>query len=144
MATPSALTLAAWIRHGASFRFESIIDNRDAFDDGYDLYLTDQSTVFMRVDSAFLPGTVDVGDGEWHHVVGVYTGSEIRIYVDGILDNGLSISPQSVDVEAAEIFLGRHFADSFFGFGGSIDEVMIYGRALSDIEVFETFLSTQP
>lgn len=144
LATPSELTLAAWIRHGASFRFESIIDHRDAFDDGYDLYLTDQSTVFMRVASAFLAGTVDVGDGEWHHVVGVYSGSEIRIYVDGILDNGLSISPQTVDVEAAEIFLGRHFAESFFGFGGSIDEVMIYGRALSEIEVFETFLSTQP
>ena len=27
--------------------------------------------------------TTSVNDGAWHHVVGVYTGSQLQIYIDG-------------------------------------------------------------
>ena len=142
--TPSAITLSAWIRHGTSFRFESIIDYRDGATDGYDLYTTDQNKLFMRVNNGALASTANVTDGTWHHVVGVYDGTEIRLYVDGLLDSSSTVGPQSIDVAAALVYLGRNFSANFLGFTGNIDEVMIYTRALSDIEVFETFLSGQP
>ncbi len=142
--TPTALTLSAWIRHGTSYRFESIIDYRDAATDGYDLYTTDQSKLFMRVNNGALASSATVTDGAWHHVVGVYDGSQIRLYVDGLLDGSSTVGPQSIDVSAALLYLGRNFSANFLGFTGDIDEVMIYTRALSDIEVFETFLSGQP
>ncbi|HEO70848.1 MAG TPA: LamG domain-containing protein, partial [Candidatus Hydrogenedentes bacterium] len=33
-------------------------------------------------------GAVNVNDGQWHHVAGVYNGSEIAIYIDGNKENG--------------------------------------------------------
>lgn len=142
--TPAALTLSAWIRRAASFRFESIIDYRDAATDGYDLYTTDQSKLFMRVNNGALTSSSVVTDGDWHHVVGVYDGNQMRLYVDGLLDSTATVGPQSIDVENALLYMGRNFSADFFGFNGVIDEVMIYTRALSDIEVFQVFLTALP
>lgn len=143
--TPTQVTLSAWIRRPPpAFRFESIIDFRDAGTDGYDLYTTDQGKLFMRVSNGALAGSAVVTDNAWHQVVGVYDGSSIHLYVDGLLDSSASVGAQSIDVENAILYLGRNFSANFLGFGGQIDEVMIYTRALSDIEVFESFLASQP
>ncbi|MHC4913576.1 MAG: LamG domain-containing protein, partial [Planctomycetota bacterium] len=37
-------------------------------------------------------GSVPVADGQWHHVTGVYDGSTICLYVDGIVDTCLEAS----------------------------------------------------
>ena len=31
-------------------------------------------------------GKANVNDGRWHHLVGIYDGTRIRLYVDGQLD----------------------------------------------------------
>lgn len=142
--TPAAITMAAWIRHPPSFRFESIIDYRDASTDGYDLYTTDQSKLFMRVDNGSLASSAVVADNEWHHVVGVYDGNQIRLYVDGLLDSTTTVGAQGIDVENPILYLGRNFSASFAELNGNLDEVMIYTRALSDIEVFQVFITVQP
>src|SRR4051812_15777112 len=33
--------------------------------------------------------TIAVNDGKWHHVAGVYTGGQLRIYIDGVLNNSV-------------------------------------------------------
>ena len=141
IATPSEITIAAWIRRGTSFRFESIVDFRDQGTDGYDLYTTNSSRLFLRVNDGALTGSSVVTDGAWHHVVGVYDGNHMRLYVDGNLDATSTVGAKSIDVGALQLYIGRHFSLNTFGFTGNIDEVMLYTRGLSDIEVFETFMA---
>lgn len=141
--TPGAVTVAAWINQGPSGIFRSIVDRRDAGADGYDLYITDQSKAFLRVDDGVLVGNAVVADGTWHHVAGTYDGNELRLYVDGELDASVVVGAKAIDV-AADLLIGRNFSGTDFGFAGTLDEVMVYGRALSAIEVFQTYLSTQP
>ena len=141
--TPTALTIAAWVKQDTSHIFRSIIDRRDAGDVGYDLFITDQSKLFLRVDDGVLTGNAVVADGSWHHVAGTYDGNELRLYVDGVLDASVVVGPKTIEV-AADLLMGRQFAGSSFSLQGSLDEVMLYGRALSAIEVFQTYLSTQP
>lgn len=141
--TPGALTIAAWIHHGPSGIFRSIVDRRDSGADGYDLYLDAQSRLFLRVDDGVLVSNTVVADGTWHHVAGTYDGNTLRLYVDGVLDASVAVGAKAIDV-AADLFLGRNFAGTDFGLAGTLDEVMIYGRALSATEVFQTYLSTQP
>lgn len=80
--------------------------------------------------------TTDINDGEWHHVAAVYTGNTNRIiYVDGVNEDtdGSSVSfPTSLNRWS----IGR-IGDSSPGqvLTGSVDDVRIYNRDLSDSEI---------
>lgn len=72
-------------------------------------------------------------DGEWHHFTGVYDGTQIRIYKDGTLDASGAFSGP-VDTNTSPLFIGARGGSALF-FGGSLDEVKIFNRALTAAEV---------
>lgn len=131
---PTALTIAAWIRHPASSQFRSIFDKRDGGSDGYDLFLSSTSRLFIRVNGSTLTGATAVDDDAWHHVVGVWDGTSLALYVDGVLDASTSIPATALNTVAAPR-LGHHFSDGAFRFAGTLDEVRVYDRALTASEV---------
>lgn len=74
--------------------------------------------------------------GTWYHVAAVSRAGEFRIYVDGGLENARGVRNVPIDVQFDEggISIGaRSGAQSFFK--GSIDELRLWGRALSADEV---------
>lgn len=78
-----------------------------------------------------------VDNGLWHHVAVVKTNSQIRLYVDGLIETSAS-RVHSFGFESPEsITIGYHNNDgvSESHFNGSIDEVAIYNKALSDNEI---------
>ncbi|MCP4259487.1 MAG: LamG domain-containing protein [Planctomycetes bacterium] len=81
-----------------------------------------------------LTGSTDVSTGAWFHVAAVYDGAQKLVYIDGALDasadttGNIDSSTYNVNIGENNQQTGRHFA-------GLIDEVMIYNRALSDLEV---------
>ena len=132
----SQLSVGAWIRHDLSGIFRSIVDYRVGDNKGFDLYLSAGSKAFLRVNNATLEGTTVVADGQWHHVLGTYDGSELRLYVDGKLDASSTASAGSIEV-LAPLLIGRHYATTQNPFAGTLDEVTIHGRALTPIEVLD-------
>lgn len=139
---PAGFTLSAWIRHDGTPKFRSIVDIRDSGTDGYNLYLTDQSRLFMRVGNTTLDSPQAVPGGSWHHVAGVYDGTSMILYVDGTAV-ATRTAVQSIDV-SADLRLGQHFSQPTYGYSGSMDEVVLYSRGLEEAEVLQLFLETQP
>ena len=127
------LTLAAWLRHPFTHRFTAIVDKRDAGNRGFDLFLDPSSKLFLRVDDATLVGQQVVADDRWHHVAGVFDGSELRLYVDGAFEG--STAAAGLTTTSADLLLGHHFAISDFTLQGILDDVRLYDRALSEIEL---------
>ncbi len=76
-----------------------------------------------------------VVNGEWHQVTETYDGSTVRIYIDGVLDNTQGVSINTVLTTGR---IGGNLVNLEL-FQGCIDEVCIYGRALSDDEVAQNF-----
>ena len=74
-----------------------------------------------------------MNDGEWHYVVGVRDGSNLHMYVDGVLENTGSISDSDYS-NNSPITIGAYNSGDYY-FSGSIDDVRIYNRALSEGEV---------
>ena len=76
-------------------------------------------------------------DGGWHHVAAVSDGgtSEIRLYVDGNLENSHSVSYSTGFDFSALLNIGWLNSGSGYHFLGSLDEIALYNRALSDIEI---------
>lgn len=76
-----------------------------------------------------------VADGQWHHLVAVYDDStcERLLYVDGELD-ATDKTKGRFRENANPIQIGKR-ADMAPCFVGTIDEVMLFNRALSAEEV---------
>ncbi len=71
----------------------------------------------------------------WHHLVGVYNGSTLKLYVNGTEVNSIAASG-SLDTSTYPLRIGTRAVDPVNRyFKGSIDEVRVYNRALSEQEV---------
>ena len=79
-------------------------------------------------------GTVNIVDGKWHHIVGVYDGVKKYIYVDGKLDKSMN-SSGVVTTNNNPLHVGNDAVWPGNEYNGSIDDVRIYNRALSAAEV---------
>lgn len=80
-------------------------------------------------------------DGNWHAVAGTFDGTTARLYVDGVEVPGAAPGaggPISYDLPGSRKFVVGGYADDFtcpYRFSGSLDEVRVYGRALSAAEI---------
>jgi hypothetical protein len=74
-----------------------------------------------RVISSYVPAA-----GAWHHVVFTYDGSNLRLYVDGVLD-GTTARTGTPDTNANALYV----SSTFNPFPGRIDEVALYATTLS-------------
>lgn len=79
--------------------------------------------------------------GQWYHIVGVRSGDELRLYIDGELQGTTEYGTKTPEKMA--ILIGRNFSRHDLpvkptnprAFIGEIDELMIYQRALTDTEI---------
>jgi hypothetical protein len=95
--------------------------------------------------------TVELHSGEacpinqWIHVAGVYDGSEMRLYANGVLKNSI---PQhgSISNGSLPFWMGKHAGSNGYDFAyyGKIDEVAVYSTALSSADVLSHFQSVCP
>jgi hypothetical protein len=77
-------------------------------------------------------------DNEWHHVVGVYDGKRIALYVDGEeKDVGTASGP--ISVNNVPVTLGENAASRGQLFDGWLDDARLYTRGLSAEEVKTLF-----
>ena len=71
-------------------------------------------------------------DGYLHHCAAVYTGSELKLYVDGNLGGG---SVSGLDTTDTALSIAYSSDASEYAFSGHIAAVRIYDRALIDEEI---------
>jgi hypothetical protein len=89
-----------------------------------------------------IAGTTAITDGNWHHVVFVRDASanKLRIYVDGVSD----ASPVDATYtggfhSTAPLNIGWINLSHGYHFSGSIDEVALYNRILSEAEIAQHY-----
>ncbi|MDE0015386.1 MAG: LamG domain-containing protein [Candidatus Poribacteria bacterium] len=76
-----------------------------------------------------------VTDGDWHHVAGTYDGSDFKLYLDGAVDAQVAPGTKP-DTHDNFLFIGGCDIGNYW-MTGSIDEVVLYERALSENELNE-------
>jgi len=85
-------------------------------------------------------GNATPSTGSWNFVVGEFDGSNLSIYLNGVLDNTVSTSSQSMTWAGNSIInIGVGFTGTVWPFNGLIDDVRIYNRALSPAEIFALY-----
>jgi len=91
-------------------------------------------TIWNAPDTASIDGVTAVGFDEWHHVAGMFDGSNIMVYLDGVLDVSVATT-EPIGVNDKSMLIGNNPDDPVRYWDGLIDELKIYDRALSEGEV---------
>ena len=160
----NAVSISLWVKlaarpadlpaNGFACIYDSVLD-------GYSIYMdrTSNELRFKTTDAslqAARPGilSTNLQTGVWHHVVGVYDGSatphagQAMIYLDGRLQDVHTGSDASVGFgltnavrrgQAAVIGQNGPKDGSFFG--GAVDDVAIWSRAISPAEIRQIYSS---
>lgn len=149
----NAWTIEAWVMpltDGFDYRNGPIvwkIARNGLNEDTFFLGWHDQNTFLVGLERAsdgedLLLASLSHETNRFHHVVGSYDGADLKIYVNGALENSRNIGRVRAYTGSAPLRIGNNL-DSNHGFAGvfqgAIDEVAIYNRALTPLEVARIF-----
>lgn len=91
------------------------------------------------IDSA--EGATDLNAAEWYHVAASYDDTDMRLYLNGVLDANGSVNPQAwttgIHAGTAAFNIGRQDGSSTVYFDGKIDDVIILARSCTVDEINE-------
>ena len=76
-----------------------------------------------------------IDDGAWHYVTGRYDGVSLSIWVDGNLENSKAVSGLTMSNTGSSLELGGNCNGASYPFKGTLDDVRIYARALTQSEI---------
>lgn len=83
----------------------------------------------------------NIAQNNWYHIIASYDGSNIKLYVNSVLH--LTTASSAIPVSSnTGIYLMRRW-DSADYFGGSLNTVKIYNRALTSQEIVQNYNATK-
>lgn len=139
------LTLSAWIKTNSNERQMILAKYNWMIDKGYVLAVTGGKASLEGRDNN--GGSIkevfsdsDINDGEWHHVLGIIDDNKWSIYINCEKENEIttqSINPTfSTDIPLTTGYLTiPGTGGNQYYFEGTIDEVRVYNRPLSQLEI---------
>jgi prepilin-type N-terminal cleavage/methylation domain-containing protein len=131
------LTLALWVKVNANASdWVRLAGKGSSTFRNYGLWLATNGTILFQLYSAGGNGdaqtTVTVNDGNWHHVVGAYDGSTMKVYIDKTERASTSYS-QTPYISTDPFTMG--YAGFHAYLNGYVDEVALFSRALSESDI---------
>jgi len=84
--------------------------------------------------------TSDWSTGNWYNIIGTYDGSNVKIYLDGVLKDTVALTG-TVDNATQSFRIGVYGSASYFD--GKISEVAIFDYALSSTQISTLYGSSE-
>ena len=130
------VTVEAWVKAAVAGQTAVIVEKGT---NAYFLGLSAGAPLWAKSGVANIAtATVTLDDLQWHHVVATKATTTNKIYVDGVDVTGAvtnaALADTAVDLQIAQL------ANGTIRFNGWLDEVAIYGTALSAARVTAHFL----
>jgi hypothetical protein len=141
------ITISLWIKPINNTGISWILGREGAYRMLYTstLFIWDCSTVnngWYTSGTSLISSSMSVYD-KWRHVVGTYDGSNLRLYIDGILHaTGANIIGNIVTV-GNNLNLMKSFVAGLTSGKGSIGQIQFYNRALSAAEILQNYNATK-
>jgi len=84
--------------------------------------------------------TALIDTDKWYHIAGTYDGIDVKIYVDGALENTTNVPADGdIDIGMRDLGIGRNPEANIYGYKGLIDEVRIWNFALSQDQLGKVY-----
>lgn len=146
---PTQYTIATWFKTsyapgGKIIGFGNTQTGTQANRDRH-LYISSDSRLFFgqfNGTTCIISSTSTLADGKWHHAVGVANATTMFLYLDGKLLGTLPCTPEAYTgwwrIGGGDI-AGWPTPPATSTFNGSLDDVRIYNRPLSQTEVTQLY-----
>lgn len=116
-----------YIKSLAEYNGNLYAGQKDSNGNGNIYVLSSSDEIFTSIKTSW--------DTEWHHIGATYDGANIKLYVDGILDNSSSFSQNLLD-SSSNLKIGVYDTDYF---KGTLDELALYDRILGETEFLDHY-----
>ncbi|NJL13329.1 MAG: choice-of-anchor D domain-containing protein [Microscillaceae bacterium] len=132
----TSFSIEAWIKVNAFDKENQAIITKG--NNAWRLQRAGLSNVAMFVveGAGAVTGTTALNDNEWHHLVVVYDEVNLRLFVDGKLDNEEPAVGTPV-LNNSPVWIGANAEVMGLYFNGQIDEVAFWRKALTQAEIRE-------
>ena len=139
-------TISAWIK---TTNYGAIISKHrnSSFSSSYEMQMmpTGNCKIYFTAPGSSAYSITELNpsnDGNWHHIVGSYDNNRLKIYKDGELDKE-GYNPSNINQTTLPTIIGAFRNNSNTGytafFDGSIDDIIIYDRALTAQEIQQLY-----
>jgi len=140
---PNSITISAWILMDGGVYDSRVISSGEqgiiCNGASNNTYRTFKAS-YNAAGAIIWPSTHQVSALQWHHLV--YTADhntlKARFYIDGVLVD-TSSGPIKEDLATDVWNIGRKSIAAYDGWGGKIDDISIYNRALDSMEVQQLY-----
>jgi hypothetical protein len=132
----SVVTIAAWINRNGAGSGQAIVQ-KGQHNLGYYLRLTNFFPCMNVAGTWSICSTYVVPAGQWVHVTVVYNGTDVIHYANGARINSIA-KTGAINTGTYVLRIGQRNIGEIAGneqFNGTIDELRIYSRVLSDSEI---------
>ncbi|CAN5490440.1 hypothetical protein BH11MYX1_BH11MYX1_24830 [soil metagenome] len=135
---PHVFTIALWEQQLAQQRstiFGKPLHGATSYEDSFEIYTAAGSSdvSLLGADTTL---SVSPQLAAWHHIAGVFDGATLTVYLDGSPQATMSgLSETDYADDAIQIGCDTDMGSEIGRFVGSIDDVRLYGRALSPSEI---------
>ena len=133
------ITIEAWVNMGSPNGLRRIVSKDDLTNRNYYLH-TLNGVPFVGIFQSGMElktiGTTDLRNTGWRYIVGVNDGTNLMIYVDGILEKS-EVKGGTIDNDPVNFLVGSRGGTEYFN--GIIDEVRISNVARNPEEIRQTY-----
>ncbi|MDD5555573.1 MAG: LamG domain-containing protein [Candidatus Paceibacterota bacterium] len=137
------LTISVWVKpsllagdnrrvagKGTTDSYEIGLDNN-----GYPRFDVDFATSGLQS----IIGTTAISLNSWHHIVGTYNSSTMKLYYDGAVTGTPVSMSESITVSSTDFLIGKRSSHNDDWFNGLIDDVRIYNAAIPISQIQQNY-----
>ncbi len=134
------LTVEAWVRPDVTTSFRGVVSRYYTSGDASNVFVLQINAgnyqfLINESDNNLVTASATATASTWTHVAGVADGSQVHLYLDGILMSSTAYDGTITKNSSREMYIGRYRNDSFGQYDGLIDEVRIWNTARTGAEI---------
>jgi hypothetical protein len=140
----STIAVSVWINRSTTATTFPVIASKEGVSSGWILHIINTNKIFWKINnnnSTAITTTSSLTVGLWYNIVGIYTGSQLAVYINGILDSTTSDST-GINSNSTTLRIGE-YQTTGNAYRGNIANIQIYNRALSSTEILQNYNATK-
>jgi hypothetical protein len=140
----NSITLSAWIKVDAINQHALLAGRDDGTNRNYYLELYTDEKIYWTcngLSDTQVVSSTTISANEWYHIAGTYDGSNLKLYINGILEDS-DASTGSIDNDDVSFTIGAREAGVDRRLDGNISQVGIWQGALTQSQIQSVMEST--
>jgi carbonic anhydrase/acetyltransferase-like protein (isoleucine patch superfamily) len=140
LTTTGAFSVSAWVKWDGTSGTNVILSQDGSTSSVFSLQITSAGYfAFYGGTSSYAINTTATTAGAWYHLSGVYTGSLLKLYVNGTLVASTAYSAMTASTGSFIVGAGKSSGSRTNYFYGQIDDVKAYQGILSNNEIYNLY-----